>query len=154
MKKGDIVRVKAKIFTVRRDPQQYVNTRNFIAPVKEFDFAFSVLHVPNHSHNNWYYIKSLVREEFPIQTFLGLLLGTTYIATGLYNPGSYDEPGYLKEDKRHVCWKVEPLQQERYLRPVLCLEDDLEMVQTLYFKMETYARTKSELEKRALLRTR
>ncbi len=150
MRKGDIVRVKAKIFTIRREPNQYIRGKN-IYLLREP--AFSIIHVPEHVHNNFYYIKSLIREEFPIQTFLGLVLGLTYVATGLYNPGSYDEPGFLKEDMRHICWKIEPLQQDRYLQPVLCLEKDLEVFQRLYFKMENLLKPKNALEKRALVST-
>jgi len=139
MNKGDIVRVKAKIFTLKCDPKEYVN--------------YKLLHMPptKNTPKTFWQIRSLFREDFGNQTFLGILLGKTYVATGIYLP-AYDRQGSLKEDKRHLCWKVEPLtSMDRYFEAIHCLEDDLELFQELSFKIGLYAETKSDKEDDALV---
>lgn len=78
-------------------------------------------------------IKSLRRERWA-QPRHGLLVGYSYLATGCgYGSAalsaSWDEDSpALREDRRHRVWVVEPLDNNRYIKPWHCLEEDLELV--------------------------
>lgn len=144
MKKGDIVRVKAEVITIYGNPHWIINNPKV-----------NLIHCPlplNPYETALYRVKSLY--EKPVkETFLGILIGKTYLATGKCNGGyEYDDPANLNEDKRHLCWKVEPLlNYSRYLQPILCLEQDLEMFQELNFSIKFLSKSKSKLENNALI---
>lgn len=61
---------------------------------------------------------------------MGIVLGYTFIYTGRIESGWDNEPGYLAVGKSHKVVAIEPLEcGNRYLEPVRCLEDDLELVE-------------------------
>jgi len=59
----------------------------------------------------------------------GLVTGWSFRQTGNSVPsdGSWDDysPGYLASDQYHKVWMVQPMKNERWLRPIACLEADL-----------------------------
>jgi len=56
------------------------------------------------------------------EPILGLSCGRGKIYTG------HIEKGWLNPDKQHVIVKVQLMRQQKWIKPILCLEDDLEPV--------------------------
>lgn len=103
MIKGDIVRVKA-----------VVRTAYGREGVRDWEMIYREGDWPRH--------KNLFRVAADLR---GLVLGTTYLATG--KQVGYEDC-YLEVSKRHKVWKVARLEGLRYLKPVCCLEEDLEVI--------------------------
>lgn len=73
----------------------------------------------------------------------GIVLGYSFLKIGKIIEGNYYDPNYLKVDKTHKVFIVEPLQSykpyspngeqwmnnNRFLEPVRCFEDDLELIE-------------------------
>lgn len=118
MKKGDTVLVHAVIHT------------HYMANLIQGKDS-EIIHEPKGSSS---LRKCLVRHK--VTPWQGLVVGTSYRATGYYNAanyGSYDsidfEPAYLLEDKRHLVTMIQPLDIPRWQKPTACLEQDLELIQ-------------------------
>lgn len=66
--------------------------------------------------------------RFPVQPFRALVIGRSWIATGLIvDPprgyeDSYEEPVYLKRDKHHLVYKV--VDKLLWRKPLLVLPED------------------------------
>lgn len=64
--------------------------------------------------------------------YKGIVLGFSFIHTGRLTSSTYD--GYdgiaeLKITKSHKVWVIEPLSNgNRYLKPIRCLESDIELI--------------------------
>jgi len=126
MNKGDIVIIRAVVDTSYVLPQ---NTNG------------ELIHEPPVSHR---FTKRLFC--YSIKPQKGIVVGTSYRATGYYYPGQsgsfsrFDddlpEPPSLSEDKRHSVIMVQLLNTQRWLRPATCLEKDLEIVASLQEMLE------------------
>ena len=141
MKKGNIVTVHAELYTIYEHPDRYVKTQEIINSsglykweIIHIPFAFSGVHVNDYNYTN---MKLLIKKIY-LKIFQELVIGKTYLATGIreetkhsfYEDGDYDyDPPYLREDRRHSCWLVEPIDNgDRLLQPIHCLEEDLSAV--------------------------
>lgn len=109
MKKGDRVRYKTTVYTARRRQDGKLT-------------------------------KVIRRHEHPTE-FTGIVLGHSWLCTGQIKIAQYnDESNQLLIDEKYRVIVVEPLEQqnswlygdiyetERYLKPVRCFEEDLELI--------------------------
>ena len=111
MKKGDVVIVRAYALTSYNDMET---------------LGAELVHCPKGTWKS----KKLYRQKAH-EPWTGLVVGTSYRATGHYDSGATDmystpDPPYLIEDKRHPVVMVQRLDTERWLRPVACFDADLE----------------------------
>jgi hypothetical protein len=117
MNKGDIVRIKATV----RGVTIYRSTGN---------------------------IREIKRLKEPKKFYrTGVVLGYSFIKTGDIIRGRYtDEPNYLRVKKHHRVIVIEPVNSwnyypiklqdtNRYLEPVRCLEEDLEIINYIIFNV-------------------
>jgi hypothetical protein len=74
-------------------------------------------------------IREIRREEVKTDQ-LYLVVGKSYIATGIIERGGSDVEywAHLNEDCRHPVWIVELIENNRFYKPLLVLESDLEIV--------------------------
>lgn len=113
MNKGDIVKAKACVWT------KYLKY-----PIREAEIFGELKHIPKGGG----LVKCLIRFQYggPI---VGVVEGYSYRATGWYGYEDMDCPAHLMEDKRHKVVRVQPLDgTSRYYEPLVCLEEDLEVV--------------------------
>ena len=110
MNKGDIVLVRATVRT-------------------EYGTGYEdeVVHQPRHSPAEIGNVKSLFRQQHP-EPWRGLVVGKSYLVTGIYWLDGYESRGVLAGDYHHLVWMVEPLDGNRYIKLWHCLEEDLEIL--------------------------
>ena len=126
MNKGDVVKVHAIV------------DANYILP---HNTDGGLIHNPPLEHS----IKKRLF-HYPVNPWIGIVVGTSYRATGYYYSGQrsgsfrFDddlpEPPSLSSDKLHLVIMVQPLSTQRWLRPATCLEKDLEIVASLQEMLE------------------
>lgn len=125
--KGDVVRVGATVrttfnLTPVREGEQFVH----VAP-EWGDFPYR----RTQNVDSYRVVKLARRPILPAR--LGLVIGYSHLATGIIEIPAHvhvDDPNVLREDKRHVVWMIEPLdnyQSQRYVKPLTCLAVDLEL---------------------------
>lgn len=108
IKKGDIVTVKAFVYTA-------------------YGTAYGERIYTPQSLSSFANVKSLYRSE--CTPWEGIVVGYTSRATGYYSyaRGDYDSyEGTLHVDKYHKVWLVESLRNDHWKKPTECLEEDLE----------------------------
>lgn len=122
-KKGNIVTVKACVFcsTLGRPTlsEQHEHTSGFATMGKKLLTLVHEVKAGFRSRNLW-------RFEYH-EPWTGIVTGYSFRRTGDSWPNDYDAQGYLTVDKSHRVVMVQPLRSERWLRPVTCLEGDLEV---------------------------
>lgn len=117
-KKGDIVLVKASVYTKERvasqcKPHIDVYPKTIHTPEKAKDM----------SRKN---LRKLYRIEYK-KPFQGIVTGWSTRLTGIHQPSwNYDDVGYIKSDKAHKVIMVQSMDTQRWLKPMPCLEKDLE----------------------------
>ena len=104
MKKGNIVLVKAQVVTSYKPRPE-----------------LQLLHKP--TWGNWK--KKLYRLEYTWPR-IGMVVGKSYRATGSRS-NDMDDIQYLSEDKRHPVVMVISIKDDRWIKPIPCLEEDLEL---------------------------
>ena len=118
MHKGDRVLAFAEVSTI------YISKKSIEYITKE---GWTVIHWPKqdeYSESTKVLIRRRITPAFP-----GIVIGYTRKATGNFHATTYygpeEEPSYLAQDKRHLVVVVEPLGDNQYRKPWLCLEEDL-----------------------------
>jgi hypothetical protein len=91
---------------------------------------FSQIHNPGERKKRICEIK-----EFPVNK-VGIIIGATMRFTGTvdkYDCGNEDEPymyvPYLKIEDKYPVYIIEPLNTNRYLQPLICREEDIELAE-------------------------
>lgn len=105
MKKGDIVLVKARV-----DTQYHALVGEVIYTPQGVTYAREQK-------------KLLVRYEEK-EPWQGMVVGYSFLQTG-WRSYDIDEYPYLRSDKYHRVWLIEPFGSERWAKPISCLEADL-----------------------------
>lgn len=120
--KGDIVMVKAVVFTAYEDGK-VLQTK--------WDKSLTVIYAPDRVSASR---KSLLRQEY-LEPIPSIVCGWRYVQTGHGHRqwgGVEDyDPGTLQVDKSHQVWVVEAIKggsgnTDRYYAPQLALESDLQ----------------------------
>jgi hypothetical protein len=119
---GQWVMVKAQVITAR---QQSNNPREYNGKGDYFyldPHEWNAVYIPNCPPIR----TCLLRRELtkPLRM---LVIGKTYRATGEFKISlNWEEPGYLKEDKRHSVYMLR--NELRWSEPFLALAEDMEIV--------------------------
>jgi len=130
-KKGQVVLVKAFVFSAKGGrwklfAEAYRNGANHDDVPNVTGDQLTMIHEAWGGYSNKL---NLWRYEYS-RPVLGMVVGWSFRQTGESVPssGSYDDyfQGYLAADKRHKVIMVQPLANERWLRPIACLEEDIE----------------------------
>jgi hypothetical protein len=112
--KGDRVIVKASVYTKDKVSAQ-------IRPC-EFPHE-TVVDV----ETKWGGVARPLRRMVYKESFEGIVVGWAIRKTGEHRYGSgYDDPGCLFQEKNHKVIMVQPMDTQRWVKPIPCLEEDLE----------------------------
>ena len=130
--KGSIVSVKASVFGSRGEtllPKTPVDADKYVYGAVDTK-NLSMHHKSRYSSSPGSPQRNLWRYTYP-QPWQGIVVGWSTRQTGkVYPPsgGYYDyEPGYLQVDKTFTVFMVQPLDTNRWVRPIACLEEDLDV---------------------------
>ncbi len=122
MQKGDIVLVTKSVFTKDKTHRQLKEEKVEILDDTDDDFRRGIFSRP---------LRYIVHQK----PFEGLVVGWSIRISGIHhvgidNSGIFDggdfEPGFIDNAVYHKVIMVQPLDTERWIKPIPCLEEDLE----------------------------
>lgn len=122
-KKGDTVKVTGLVVT--KEIPVWASSRMIYT--SERSLRYHTKQVPDHRSDLRDFLHYDLKE--PIT---GVVVGWSTRISGIYYPGksSWDEydPGDIRDTQVHKVIMIEPLTTEQWIKPLACIEEDLEKI--------------------------